>query len=44
MKLSARNVTLTTSIAMEGAHELDLKPGANASRVIKASDVMVGVP
>lgn len=36
--------SVTASITMESATELGLKPGARAFAVIKASDVMVGVP
>ncbi len=36
--------SVTAAITMESARELGLKPGAKAFAVIKASDVMVGVP
>jgi molybdopterin-binding protein len=36
-------VTITASITNEAAEELGLKPGMQATAVIKASDVMVGV-
>jgi len=36
-------VTITSSITNEAAEELGLKPGMQATAVIKASDVMVGV-
>jgi molybdopterin-binding protein len=36
--------SVTASITMESATELGLKPGTRAYAVIKASDVMVGVP
>jgi molybdopterin-binding protein len=36
-------VTITASITNEAAQELGLKPGMQATAVIKASDVMVGV-
>jgi molybdopterin-binding protein len=36
-------VTITASITNEAAEELGLKPGMNATAVIRASDVMVGV-
>ncbi|HHW32529.1 MAG TPA: TOBE domain-containing protein [Paracoccus solventivorans] len=35
--------SITASITNEAVKELDLKVGASASAVIKASDVMVGV-
>jgi molybdopterin-binding protein len=34
---------ITASITNEAAEELGLKPGMQATAVIKASDVMVGV-
>jgi molybdopterin-binding protein len=36
-------VTITASITNEASAELGLKPGMQATAVIKASDVMVGV-
>ena len=36
-------VTITASITNEAVAELGLKPGMQATAVIKASDVMVGV-
>lgn len=36
-------VTITASITNEASEELGLKPGMQATAVIKASDVMVGV-
>jgi molybdopterin-binding protein len=36
-------LVITASITNEAAEELDLKVGAKAFAVIKASDVMVGV-
>jgi molybdopterin-binding protein len=37
------SVTITSSITNEAAEELGLKAGMQATAVIKASDVMVGV-
>jgi molybdopterin-binding protein len=37
-------LVVTASITNESVEELGLKPGARAIAVIKASDVMVGVP
>jgi len=37
-------LTVTSSITNQAVEELGLKPGAKAIAVIKASDVMVGVP
>jgi molybdopterin-binding protein len=39
----SQSVTITASITNEAAEELGLKPGMQATAVIKASDVMVGV-
>jgi molybdopterin-binding protein len=37
-------ITVTASITNEAAEELGLKVGMQAFAVVKASDVMVGVP
>jgi molybdopterin-binding protein len=42
--LDVNGLIFTASITNEAIDELDLKPGATASAVIKSSDVMISIP
>lgn len=44
VELDANGVRLVASITVEAVRELSLKPGMAVSAVIKASDVLVGIP
>jgi molybdopterin-binding protein len=44
VELDAGGVRLVASITAEAANELGLSPGSEVTAVIKASDVIVGVP
>ena len=44
VELDAGGVRLVASITVEAANELGLSPGSEVTAVIKASDVIVGVP
>jgi molybdopterin-binding protein len=42
--LDAAGIRLVASITVEAARELDLAEGAEVVAIIKASDVIIGVP
>jgi molybdopterin-binding protein len=44
IELDAGGVRLVASITVEAANELALSPGSEVTAIIKASDVIVGVP
>jgi len=44
VELDANGVRLVASITVEAVRELGLEPGKTVTAVIKASDVLVGVP
>jgi molybdopterin-binding protein len=44
VELDANGVRLVASITVEAVRELGLEPGRTVTAVIKASDVLVGVP
>jgi len=44
VELDANGVRLVASITVEAVHELGLAEGSTVTAVIKASDVLVGVP
>ena len=44
VELDANGVRLVASITVEAVSDLGLKPGMTVTAVIKASDVLVGVP
>jgi molybdopterin-binding protein len=44
VELDANGVRLVASITVEAARDLGLAPGSRVAAVIKASDVIVGVP
>lgn len=44
VELDANGVRLVASITVEAARELGLAPGSQVAAVIKASDVIVGIP
>lgn len=44
VELDANGVRLVASITVEAVRELGLKPGLAVTAVIKASDVLVGIP
>ena len=44
VELDVQGLRLVASITVEAAKELGLEPGKEVTAVIKASDVIVGVP
>jgi len=44
VELEANGVRLVASITVEAVRELGLEPGMAVTAVIKASDVLVGIP
>ena len=44
VELDAGGVRLVASITVEAANELGLSPGSEVIAIVKASDVIVGVP
>jgi molybdopterin-binding protein len=44
VELEANGVRLVASITVEAVRDLGLKPGMAVTAVIKASDVLVGIP
>jgi len=44
VELDANGVRLVASITVEAVRDLGLKPGDTVTAVIKASDVLVGIP
>jgi molybdopterin-binding protein len=44
VELDAGGVRLVASITIEAANELKLAPGSEVTAIIKASDVIVGIP
>ena len=44
VELDAGGVRLVASITIEAANELKLAPGSEVTVIIKASDVIIGVP
>jgi molybdopterin-binding protein len=44
VELEANGVRLVASITVEAVRDLGLKPGMAVTAVVKASDVLVGVP
>jgi molybdopterin-binding protein len=44
VELDANGVRLVASITVEAVNDLGLKPGMTVTAVIKASDVLVGIP
>jgi molybdopterin-binding protein len=44
VELDANGVRLVASITVEAVRELGLEPGKTVTAVIKASDVLVGIP
>ena len=44
VELDAGGVRLVASITIEAANELRLVPGAEVTAIVKASDVILGVP
>lgn len=44
VELDANGVRLVASITVEAVRDLGLKPGMAVHAVIKASDVLVGIP
>lgn len=44
VELDANGVRLVASITVEAVRDLGLQPGMAVSAVIKASDVLVGIP
>jgi molybdopterin-binding protein len=44
VELDAGGVRLVASITIEAANELRLAPGSEVTAIVKASDVIIGVP
>ena len=44
VELDANGVRLVASITVEAVRDLGLEPGMSVTAVIKASDVLVGIP
>jgi molybdopterin-binding protein len=44
VELDAGGVRLVASITIEAANELRLSPGSEVTAIVKASDVIIGVP
>ena len=44
IELDAGGVRLVASITIEAANELRLAPGSEVTAIVKASDVIIGVP
>lgn len=44
VELDANGVRLVASITVEAVRDLGLAPGSQVTAVIKASDVLVGIP
>jgi molybdopterin-binding protein len=44
VELDANGVRLVASITVEAVRDLGLEPGKTVTAVIKASDVLVGIP
>jgi molybdopterin-binding protein len=44
VELDANGVRLVASITVEAVRDLGLEPGKTVTTVIKASDVLVGIP
>jgi molybdopterin-binding protein len=44
VELDANGVRLVASITVEAVRDLGLQPGMTVTAVVKASDVLVGVP
>jgi molybdopterin-binding protein len=44
VELDAGGVRLVASITIEAANELRLAPGSEVTAIVKASDVIIGIP